>query len=117
MDPLTAFGLASNVISFVSFASALIQTSFELHRSDSDATGYVLSLDKVYGDLETLNSRLEFTCQPPTADEDACPWVSTSDEYEVEKIFLAAKGLADLCKEDSDMRGRTAVQFQPSGMP
>lgn len=99
MDPLTAFGLAANVVSFVSFASSLIKTSVELHQSSSDAPGDVLLLDKVYRDLETLSSRLELTCH---AHGNARPWVPTSDECEVEKTVLAVKGLAELCKEDCD---------------
>lgn len=97
MDPLTAFGLAANVVSFVSFASGLIKTSVELYRSGSDTTSDILTLDKVYGDLRTLSSRLE-----RTAHDNARPQVPTLDECEMEKTVLAVKGLAKACKEDCD---------------
>lgn len=97
MDPLTAFGLAANVISFVSFASGLIKTSVELHRSGADATGDVLSLEKVYEDLGALSTTLA-----RTAHHNSRPWVPTLDECEVENTVLAVKRLAELCKEDCD---------------
>ncbi|KAG6356861.1 hypothetical protein INS49_014735 [Diaporthe citri] len=97
MDPLTAFGLAANVVSFVSFASGLIKTTVELHRSGSDAEDDVLSLEKVYRDLETQSSELERTAHGNTP-----PWVPTPDECEAEKTVLAVKRLAELCKGDCD---------------
>lgn len=70
---MTAFGLAANVVSFVSFASDLIKTSIELYQSSSDAKGEVLSLEKVYVDLSSLSSRLGLTCQQRIARDDARP--------------------------------------------
>lgn len=102
MDPMTAFGLAANVVSFVSFASDLIKASVELYQSSADATGEVLSLEKVYVDLSSLSSRLGLTCQQRIARNDARPWVPSSDELEVEKAVFAVKRLAELCKEDCD---------------
>lgn len=97
MDPLTAFGLAANVVSFVSFASGLIKTGVELHRSGFDAEDDILSLDKVYKDLKTQSSRLELAAHGNTP-----PWVPTPDECEAEKTVLAVKRLAELCKGDCD---------------
>lgn len=63
MDPLTAFGLASNVVSFVSFASDLIKTSFEVYSSASGSGENVLSLDNVYSNLSSLSTKLQCTCE------------------------------------------------------
>lgn len=102
MDPLTAFGLAANVVSFVSFASDLIKISVETYRAGSDGTDEVLSLEKVHVDLSSLSSRLGITCQQRIAHNTVRPWVASRDDLEVEKTVLAVKRLAELCKEDCD---------------
>lgn len=117
MDPLTAFGLAANVVSFISFASDLIKASVELYRSESDATGEVLSLGKVYVDLSSLSNRLGLACQQRTAHNDARPWVPSSDEVEIEKALFAVKKLAELCKDDCDelMQMTNALRLKKAG--
>lgn len=102
MDPLTAFGLAANVVSFVSFASDLVKTSVDVYRAGADATGDVLSMERVYGDLSCLSRRLGLTCQQRISHDNARPWVPSFDEVEVETAVLAVKGLAELCKKDCD---------------
>ncbi|KAJ5724852.1 hypothetical protein N7493_006580 [Penicillium malachiteum] len=58
MDPLTALGLASNIVQFVRFASDLIKTAVELRRSSSEYTDNFLELDTLYGQLNDFNAEL-----------------------------------------------------------
>jgi hypothetical protein len=58
MDPLTALGLASNVVQFVQFTSGLIQTAVEIRRSSAGCTADILSLDSLYGQLNDFNDGL-----------------------------------------------------------
>lgn len=39
MDPLTAFGLAANVLAFVDFAGKLISKGYEIYSSSSGVLG------------------------------------------------------------------------------
>ena len=55
MDPLTALGLASNVVQFVQFTSDLIQTVVEIRRFSAGCTADILSLDSLYGQLNNFN--------------------------------------------------------------
>lgn len=58
MDPVTALGLASNVVQFVQFASDLVKTAIEVRRSSSGCTADILTLDTLYGQLNDFNAEL-----------------------------------------------------------
>ncbi|GAP91527.1 putative NACHT nucleoside triphosphatase [Rosellinia necatrix] len=58
MDPLTAVGLASNIIQFVQFTWSLIQTAVEIHPSSTGCSADVLTLDSVYRQLSDFNHEL-----------------------------------------------------------
>ncbi|KAI0549228.1 hypothetical protein F4679DRAFT_584803 [Xylaria curta] len=58
MDPLTAVGLASNVVQFVEFTSDLIQTAVEIHKSSTGCSADVLTLDSLYRQLSNFNDGL-----------------------------------------------------------
>lgn len=58
MDPLTALGLAGNVVQFVDFALDLISTGAEIADSARGATERTLELEKVYNTLKTFTSKL-----------------------------------------------------------
>lgn len=110
MDPLTAFSLASNVLSFVSFASNLIKTSVEVYRSAPDQPGSALCIEQVYGDLKGLNDKLIVTCQHYIADEDAVP---IGPEDKVRSSAIAVKKLAEICRRDCDELLRITDRLQP----
>ncbi|KAI1740933.1 hypothetical protein F4680DRAFT_447784 [Xylaria scruposa] len=55
MDPLTAVGLASNVVQFVHFTSDLIHTAVKIHKSSIGCTDDVLTLDSLYQQLSAFN--------------------------------------------------------------
>ncbi|KAI0102583.1 hypothetical protein GGR51DRAFT_527012 [Nemania sp. FL0031] len=58
MDPLTAVGLAGNIVQFVQFAADLIQTAVEIRRSSTGCTADVLTLDTLYQQLNNFNDEL-----------------------------------------------------------
>jgi hypothetical protein len=62
MDPITALGLASNAVQFLSFGTELLKTARAIHRTTSTGVSEVLTLEKVYGDLKNLNSELLSGC-------------------------------------------------------
>lgn len=92
MDPLTAFGLASNVVSFVQFASGLIKSSVEVYQSASGSSGDVVRFDNVYEELKGLSEGLK-----------ACSHHSVPQpKSKLEKCFLKVKGIAEACHGDCE---------------
>lgn len=89
MDPLTALGLASNVVQFVSFASELISTSLEIHGSLSGCPDDVSTLDTVYGRLGDLSAGLQ-----------SCSESRLSGSMELRRSVLAIRDLSRTCQMD-----------------
>ncbi|KAJ8133152.1 hypothetical protein O1611_g474 [Lasiodiplodia mahajangana] len=58
MDPLTAIGLAGNVIQFVQFTSDLTRTAVEICKSPTGCAADILTLDSLYQQLNNFNDRL-----------------------------------------------------------
>jgi hypothetical protein len=59
MDPLSALGIAGNVIQFVSFASDLVFKTVEIYHSAGGLSKEALNLETVYTKLQDLSSGLE----------------------------------------------------------
>jgi hypothetical protein len=59
MDPLSAIGLVSGVLSFVGFASNLISTSTNVYRSVDGAAEQTFELQRVYRDLSSFSLKLK----------------------------------------------------------
>lgn len=94
MDPLTALGLASNVLSFVSFASGLIKGTLEISASASGCHIDVTKLDSIYERLQHLCDGLQSCAEHRFLG-------TRADEY-VTEIFVAVKNLCASCKVDGD---------------
>lgn len=70
MDPLTALGLASNVVQFVDFSSKLLCGAYEVYSSASGAKAETADLGTVINDLQAVTRRLSPpSTQPRTDDE------------------------------------------------
>lgn len=67
MEPLTALGLASNILSFVDFAIKLISESREIYRLASPSSEDNLILDIVAQDLQRLSDGLVISAVCPDA--------------------------------------------------
>lgn len=94
MDPLTALSLASNVISFVSFASGLIKGTIEISASANGCTSDVTNLENICERLQSLcddlNSCADY--EIPKGDR----------EDRVVKVLIAVQGLCEVCKDDGE---------------
>lgn len=94
MDPLTALGLASNVFSFVSFASGLIKGTLEIRASATGCSIDVARLDGFCEQLKDLCDGLQ------SCTDHKIPEAHAGDH--VTKIFTAVKSLCVDCKTDGD---------------
>lgn len=86
MDPLTAIGLASNIIGFVDFAGKLISQGYEIYKSASGTT-------KENEDIEALIEDLSFHLDELGKGENAVPAAAvTPQDFRDQKLReLAAK--------------------------
>lgn len=94
MDPLTALGLASNVFSFVSFASGLIKGTLEIRASATGCNIDITRLDAVCEQLKDLCDGLQSCSEHKISGALA--------EDHVAKVFIAVKSLCVVCKADGD---------------
>lgn len=62
MDPLTAIGLASNILSFIDFSVSLFKSAKEVHDSTNGTLDDNRSRETVVREMEQLSSQL-LTCQ------------------------------------------------------
>lgn len=58
MEPLTALGLAGNLVQFVQFSSSLIHSSMEIYQSAFGATADVLTIESIYKQLQSFHEEL-----------------------------------------------------------
>jgi hypothetical protein len=84
MDPLTAVGLASNVVQFVMFASDLISKGNEILHSVDGALVENLELEAITYSLREMGDNLTFPSAKPSA-----------SERELRKLCDGAKALAN----------------------
>lgn len=92
MDPLSALSLAGNVIQFVQFASALLDSTQKIYRSASGTSENVQHLGQVYATLSQLNAQLANAGQNLQSDER----ISGDPKIQAENLRL----LASVCNED-----------------
>jgi hypothetical protein len=93
MEPLTALGLAGNVVQFVSFAFDLVFKTKEIYCSSEDTTGNVLTLEEIHNQLREMSADLEASSQNDP---------NTQPHYEIVKRLTKIKDLSTSCKIESD---------------
>jgi hypothetical protein len=71
IDPLTAIGLAGNIVQFIDYASKLISSSYEIYRSSSRSPRNHVHLESISTRLLELNGALEPTLPQNTMHEKA----------------------------------------------
>lgn len=67
MDPLTAVGVAANIVQFVSFTSGLISKTREISCSPTGSCAEIVTLQSSYEHLQRLSSKLG---RPPVSRSD-----------------------------------------------
>ncbi|KAI1170219.1 hypothetical protein F4777DRAFT_570115 [Nemania sp. FL0916] len=98
MDPLTAIGLASNIIAFVDFASKLIYGAHEVYSSNTGRVGEYDDLAQVIGDVESITRRLGYGNGAPT-----------DDDIAIRKLAANCRDLSDdLIKALNKLRSKKA---------
>ncbi|CAI4215998.1 unnamed protein product [Parascedosporium putredinis] len=85
MEPLTALGLAANIVQFVEFSTKLIRASKDIYDSASGVTEENRSLESVFEELQTLAFRLT----PPTTG------LQTDDERALSRLAAECRILSD----------------------
>lgn len=95
---MTAFGLAANIVSFLEFATKIIQTTQEIRNSHSGCSAGVNSLDTLYGHLQRLSDGLT----PGTDQRGAVLDFEVTGCKEADNSLLSLKHLAEDCKADCD---------------
>jgi len=107
MDPLTALGLASNIVQFVDFASKLISQSHEIYRSADGALEDNVVLEYVAKNLSRLGDELKSKQADIKTGREALArerdWAKKDGRVipEPEKVTAAGKQLQQLSKECS----------------
>lgn len=98
MDPLTAFGLAANILSFLQFASQIIHSTQEIHNSENGCSDEVTSLDTLYGHLQRLSDGLT----PCTDQRGAVLDFEVTGSRDTDNSLSSLKHLAEPCEADCD---------------
>jgi len=107
MDPLTALGLASNIVQFVDFASKLISQSHEIYQSADGALEDNLALEHVAKNLSRLGGELKSKRADIKTGREALArereWAKKDGRVisSPEKVTAAGKQLQQLSKECS----------------
>ncbi|KAF4953660.1 hypothetical protein FSARC_12345 [Fusarium sarcochroum] len=100
MDPISALGIASSVITFIDFATKIIATSKEIYDSEAAATFENTCLGDVYEKLHELSSRLESPSNGLSGPQEQAGLLrNTQDAVDVSEL----QGVAKKCKLDCEV--------------
>lgn len=56
MDPITAIGLASSILTFIDSATKIVRGTYEVYQSTSGATAENVHVDTIVGDLSEITA-------------------------------------------------------------
>ncbi|KAH7367379.1 hypothetical protein B0T11DRAFT_53324 [Plectosphaerella cucumerina] len=104
MDPLTAVGLASNIIAFVDFSSKLVKVAAEVRRSTSGVTEDIGDALAITQSLESMLAGLQTPSVPATA------------PHEDEKLVLLAKNCSKTCVDLQELVKKMKGKPSSSGL-
>ncbi|KIH87280.1 hypothetical protein SPBR_04584 [Sporothrix brasiliensis 5110] len=104
LDPLTALGLATNIVQFVDFGLKLFSTSIEIARSAKGATSLNLELEHAYTTLCNFASDLQFTDdgasdRPPVSGSAAVDTLGKAHAKAIRPHIAAIEGIAADCQD------------------
>jgi hypothetical protein len=104
MDPLTAIGLASNIIAFVDFSSKLVKVAAEVRRSTSGVTEDIGDAVTISKSLESMLAGLQ---TPP---------IPASAPHEDETLVLLAKNCSKTCVDLQELVKKIKGKPSSSGL-
>lgn len=95
MDPVSALGIASASVQFITFASQLIAATTDIHDSADHAPAYISNLDTVYSQLQRLCQNLSQAAQKAYRDPGAVgSQTTTTDTHHAPPTFdRSAQGI------------------------
>src|ERR1700761_6113881 len=96
MDPLSALGVAANVVQFISFAFELISVSKEIYNSANGSSNKAQSLETAYSHLGELSSSLELSSRKESK------LIAAAHTSNIVGQVLAIKDISQICKNDCD---------------
>lgn len=103
MDPVSAVGLASSILTFVEFAANLVTGTIKIYRSSDGALDENTQLDKAIDELDLLSSLL-----------DKRPSCKTEAERRIARIAgdcrADSKALDDILKQIASSRNKGAFR-------
>lgn len=95
MDPLSAIGLAGNIVAFLDFSSKLVSGTYEIYSSNATMTDEHADLAKVIEDVHAVTRRLTYSAGPAVTDDE-----------------IALLGLINKCRELSGDLVRSLQRLQ-----
>ncbi|KAH6721901.1 hypothetical protein BKA61DRAFT_700906 [Leptodontidium sp. MPI-SDFR-AT-0119] len=109
MDPLTAIGLASNIIAFVDFAGKLVSRGHEIYKSASGALQENVDINNIVTDLSLHVNKLKEanTITAPTQKEQQLQSLASKCSILAEEISQKLKKLN--VDENAKMRGLRSI--------
>ena len=94
MDPVTAIGLASGIISFIEFTTSLVRGSYQIYNSASGTTEDNIHTSNVVGDLHAVTKALNVDLKGNTENENALKELATQCQVvsaELDELLFTLK--------------------------
>src|ERR1700753_4203617 len=91
LDPLSAIGLAANILQFIDFSCGVIVDAKEIYRSASGSTSAHVELQSITESFARLSSTFALA-KAPSADSQS---TSLTAEQEIRELAASCKVIAD----------------------
>ena len=98
MDPLSALGLAGNVVAFVQFSASLVKGTYSIYNSPTGQSGELQDLESIYSKLAELSSKLGKPRPGGVCDINGNDGETESDIAQAGSL----EQLAEMCREDCE---------------
>ncbi|RYP75781.1 hypothetical protein DL770_007344 [Monosporascus sp. CRB-9-2] len=93
MDPVTALGLASSILTFIDFAGKIVAGTYEIYQSAAGATDGNAHVDTIVGDLAEITAGLVTTIPGRTKNEIALKDLASKCEAVASKLQTLLRSL------------------------
>ncbi len=102
MDPLSALGLAGNIITFVQFAGALFSGAQQIRLSADGASEEIATIEDIYAKPASFSSGLKVEPRHSAASSGSSNVDDTQPSFDLERFspWTRARKLAASCESD-----------------